>query len=407
MLSCPMARWLMLILLHPCEAVVDLLTGLTMPMGIALDLQAGRMYFAGAKGIRSATLDGDDLRDVVVKNEAQEAPRDVAIDPMNQKIYWTALCCGIRRADLPSGTNEEVIVSGNAEFASGIAFQSGYIYWADWMQGRILRHHLESGSQKAIVTGLTSPVNVAVDGDQIYWSDMGVGRIQRGSVSGSDVQFLSINRSTMNTYGLAVDPLLGKLYMTDSETNPPLTGDITDFTGRIIRTNLDGSSAEVLVSEPGMPYGVAVDAEANQVYWTDQRAGKMKRLTLMCQSGVHKVQSRMNSTVVHVPHGKILHGSSTTVSCPSSYTGTMTFACNDDVLTVKRGKCGKRCNAGAYKRTPDEKEFVLDHPAMDDSEDLTLDCPRPLAGTVQLRCQDGVVLLHGEKMRCKLPGRAR
>ena len=43
----------------------------------------------------------------LISGEVQEAPRDVAIDPINQKIYWTALCCGIRRADL-NGTNEEV-----------------------------------------------------------------------------------------------------------------------------------------------------------------------------------------------------------------------------------------------------------------------------------------------------------
>ena len=42
------------------------------------------------------------------------------------------------------------------------------------------------------------------------------------------------------------------------------------------------------MSEPGMsmPYGVAVDGEANQVYWTDRKAGRIQRLTLVCHSGV-------------------------------------------------------------------------------------------------------------------------
>ena len=35
-----------------------------------------------------------------------------------------------------------------------------------------------------------------------------------------------------------------------------------------------------------MPYGVAVDAERNQVYWTDRKAGRIQRLTLVCQRGV-------------------------------------------------------------------------------------------------------------------------
>ena len=92
-----------------CEAVLDLLSDLKMPRGLALDLEEQRMYWAedGTKKIRSATLDGKDLRDVIVKDEVQEAPRDVAIDSKKKKIYWTALCCGLRRADL-TGDNEEV-----------------------------------------------------------------------------------------------------------------------------------------------------------------------------------------------------------------------------------------------------------------------------------------------------------
>ena len=45
---------------------------------------------------------------------------------------------------------------------------------------------------------------------------------------------------------------------------------------------------KVLVSEPGMsmPYGVAVDVEANRVYWTDRKLGRIQRLTLVCHSGV-------------------------------------------------------------------------------------------------------------------------
>lgn len=388
---------LQLLLLHQCEAVVDLLTDLKMPRGIALDLTEGRMYWAedGTKMIRSATLDGDDLRDVIEKKEVQEAPRDVAIDPINQKIYWTALCCGIRRADL-NGTNEEVVAK--AEFASGVAVLNEQVYWADWMRGQILRHNVKTGREDAIVTGLASPVDVALGSHQIYWSDVGVGRTQRASLDGGYVQFLNMSWLVMNTYGMAVDSDLGKLYMADFEKTGKFTGKSTDYTGRIRRANLDGSDAEVLVSEPGMsmPYGVAVDAERIQVYWTDRKAGRIQRLTLVCQRGVQDVRSRTNSTVVQVPHGKVLHGSSTTVSCPAGYNGTVTFACNDNVLSLNRGKCGARCDAGAYELMND---LSLDYPDMDDREELTMQCPNPLAGTVQFRCQDGVVLRHVNNCR--------
>lgn len=120
-----------------------------------------------------------------------------------------------------------------------------------------------------------------------------------------------------------------KLYMADFEKTGELTGKATDYSGRMIRTNLDGSDAEVLVREASMsmPYGVAVDAKANQVYWTDRKAGRIQRLTLLCRNGTEDVRSRTNATLVQVEHGKVPHGSSVTVPCPASYNGTVTFAC--------------------------------------------------------------------------------
>ena len=59
----------LLLLVIPSEGVVNLLVDLKMPRGIALDLEGGRMYWAedGAQRIRSATLEGENLKDVIVK----------------------------------------------------------------------------------------------------------------------------------------------------------------------------------------------------------------------------------------------------------------------------------------------------------------------------------------------------
>eukprot|EP00913_Durusdinium_trenchii_P014700 g13790.t1 len=88
--------------------------------------------------------------------------------------------------------------------------------------------------------------------------------------------------------------------------------------------------------------------------------------------------------------------------CPAGYNGTVTFACNDDDLTLVRGKCGKRCAPGTVEYRLDEKDpfsRALDYPDMDDGEELPTDCPGSLVGTVQLKCQDGAVLLREDQCR--------
>lgn len=396
--------------LHHAHAVLDILTGLKMPRGLALDLPGGRMYWAedGTKKLRSATLDGQDIQDVIVKTEVQEAPRDVAVDSESRKVYWTALCCGLRRADL-DGQNEEVVAS--AEFASGVAILEGFVYWADWMNGRIFRRDVStSGTEEPIVTGLASPVDVAVDSaaGHIYWSDVGRARTERSWLDGQEVQSLNMSWAIMNTYGMAVDEVGRKLYMADFEKTGEFTGSSSDYNGRLIRTNLDGSGAEVLINEDGMsmPYGIAIDPEAQLVYWSDRKAGVIQRLSLQCGNGSLEVPSRMNTTMVKVEHGEAAHGSSIVVDCPAGYNGSVTLACNDDRFMLNRGKCGKRCAAGHEEYWPpgadeEDEEFVLlvEHPQMDDGEDFVSDCPGPLVGTMQFKCQDGVVLAREKQCR--------
>ena len=65
---------------------------LKMPTGIALDLTEGRMYWAedGTKMIRSATLYGDDLRDVIEK-KGRDGTWDTQAGPYN--LYNSCRTC--------------------------------------------------------------------------------------------------------------------------------------------------------------------------------------------------------------------------------------------------------------------------------------------------------------------------
>ena len=103
--------------------------------------------------------------------------------------------------------------------------------------------------------------------DSLLWADNtfnradGTGDIQRARLDGSGQTTLI---SGIDPYGIAADPLHGKMYWGD------YVFDNSDFefpTGTINRANLDGSGQEIVIDQQIFPVGVALDASAGQVYW--------------------------------------------------------------------------------------------------------------------------------------------
>jgi|AntDeeMinimDraft_5_1070356.scaffolds.fasta_scaffold00437_13 plastocyanin len=70
--------------------------------------------------------------------------------------------------------------------------------------------------------------------------------------------------------GLAYDATNGKIYFSDFDTYP---------FGNIWRADVDGSNAEMIVSDIGDPYGLALDEVNSKVYWVDDD-GNVSRANL-------------------------------------------------------------------------------------------------------------------------------
>jgi len=73
-------------------------------------------------------------------------------------------------------------------------------------------------------------------------------KIQRANLNGTEVEDLVVGLD--NPTSIALDPLEGKMYWTDSEA----FGQIN----RIERADLNGLNQEVVVSGIGFPWGIAV-----------------------------------------------------------------------------------------------------------------------------------------------------
>lgn len=160
--------------------------------------------------------------------------------------------------DLANHSDDIVVPSG--QFSRGIAidYVGKKIYWANSNDGYIGRADLDgSNATESFITGLNGPWDVEIDpiNKKIYWSETDYPNtnafIQRANLSdGSDIETVISN---VNSQGIAVDPLRGKLYY-----------GIFAASGSLHSANLDGSGDVVI---PGLAPNADVDF--------DVRTGKL------------------------------------------------------------------------------------------------------------------------------------
>ncbi len=228
--------------------VEDLVTGLSAPVGLALDVAGGKMYWTdkGTDRIHRSNLDGSDIEDLITTGLRE--PRRVALDLTGGKIYWAdATTDKIQRADL-GGAHIEDLVTGLVE-PRGLALDiaGGKIYWTDRSANKIQRADLDGSNVEDLVTGLREPVGLALDlaGGKIYWADSTTDRIQRANFDGSNVEDI-LTTGLKEPRGLALDIAGGKIYWADNGTDS------------IRSANLDGSNLQV-IRRVVTPIGIALD----------------------------------------------------------------------------------------------------------------------------------------------------
>ena len=135
------------------------------PLGLALDMARGKMYWANADTtnprIQRANLDGTHVQNVVT---GLQEPHGVAVDP----YYNGGLLCwtdpGARKVQC-SGLNGEGIVTIATDVASrGVMLDiaGGKIYWTAHEIGKIQRANLDGSGVEDVVTGLNEPSGIAL-----------------------------------------------------------------------------------------------------------------------------------------------------------------------------------------------------------------------------------------------------
>ena len=214
-----------------------------------------------------------------------------ALSPRNKRVHATAQGDGMLR--ISKVFTLLVVLGLLASFPAVISAQTEHsstskMYWTDVGTDRIQRANLDGSDVQNLVTELggsdpnDGPTNIALDvqSGKMYWvywrgRNDASGKIQRSNLDGSQVEDIIAGLPGLNKpNGLALDLTAGKLYWTSS-LNEDLGG------SKIQRANLDGSQVEDLVTSGlSWPRALALDTTAGKMYWTDVRTDKIQRANL-------------------------------------------------------------------------------------------------------------------------------
>ena len=259
-------------------------TGSRMPDGIAVDVEAGHIYWInmGVPSRNDGSIERCDLdgrnRKTIVPEGATFTPKQLQLDKRGGKLYW----CdreGMRvmRANLDGSQIETLVQTGSTDadrrdatkWCVGIALdlERGQIYWTqkgpdNAGKGRIFRAGIdiprgESASKRSdievLYDGLPEPIDLEIDHEKrvLYWTDRGdpplgntVNRapldVARNGRPAPEIVF----RDLMEGIGITLDRAGDRMFM-------------TDLAGSVYAARLDGSKPSVLLFTQGNLSGIA------------------------------------------------------------------------------------------------------------------------------------------------------
>jgi len=167
-------------------------SGLDSPNGMAIDYQENKIYWDNSSGIQRADLSSDqpDQYEDFVTNQPND-PEDVAIDPVNRKLYWINYNGGIWVKNLDGSGEKEIIplVEGGSILVVGDRIY--YDYYNGSGDIHLKSANLDGSNEAVLATGI-SRVVYGLDyepyGNKIYWGDRNAGTIKRANPDGSEAE---------------------------------------------------------------------------------------------------------------------------------------------------------------------------------------------------------------------------
>ena len=269
-----------------------LVTGCPVPDGVAVDIQAGHVYWtnmgvppANDGSIERVDLDGGN-RTTIVPSGGTYTPKQLHFDAVSRKLYWSDReGMRVMRCDLDGSNVETLVQTGRGDqdrrdqtnWCVGVAVDhvGGHLYWtqkgpSDAGLGRILRAGIdlpagESAPSRSdvevVFKDLPEPIDLEIEPTTrtLFWTDRGdpphgntVNRAQLDTIGVSEPEIVFTH--LMEGIGIALDPAHNRMF-------------VTDLGGNIWVAALDGTGNRPLRGVQGNLTGIAY-AELPVGDWT-------------------------------------------------------------------------------------------------------------------------------------------
>jgi hypothetical protein len=178
---------------------------------MAIDTAARKMYWtatnlATGSMIRRANLNGTSPDTLIKWNPGgAEAPRAMALDVPAGKMYWADFNLGrIRRANLNGTAPEDILSSLNGPVGLRLDLAGGKMYWTEANARTIKRANLNGSGAELLLstTGTPNYITLDVAGGKMYWTEIGIPKIRKADLNGQNAQDLAV--SVTNPAGIMV-----------------------------------------------------------------------------------------------------------------------------------------------------------------------------------------------------------
>ena len=162
--------------------------------------------------IHQANLDGSGA---AVLKTLTAAPKGLALDRANKKLYLTNGWGKIQRMNLDATRYETNFITGLSD-PMHIAVADGHVYWTE-AGGRVRATNITGAKvPRNIVTGTGTLTGLAAGGGKVFWTeqtDKNKGRVGSANPDGTGVAV--VYNVTASVYGLALEPPKNRLYWTN------------------------------------------------------------------------------------------------------------------------------------------------------------------------------------------------